>query len=136
MSDLDGKHVIISGGGSGVGAAIASNFADSDAQVSILVRRASVLKKHAASHKNINWATCDVTDTASVDAALNKVKSHNGPAEIIIANAGAAISKPFAKMHSSEFTDMLNVNLIGVFNLWQAGLADMKAAGYGCGLKF
>ncbi|MEE9454887.1 MAG: SDR family NAD(P)-dependent oxidoreductase [Paracoccaceae bacterium] len=131
MRDLDGKHVIISGGGSGVGAAIASDLAKSGAQVTILGRRANVLKEHAVSHKNISWATCDVTDISSVDTALSKAKSHNGPAEIIVANAGAAISKPFAKMHASDLTDMLNVNLIGVFNLWQAGLADMKTAGWG-----
>jgi 3-hydroxybutyrate dehydrogenase len=49
----------------------------------------------------------------------------------VIANAGAATSKPFAKMDMSDLTAMLDVNLAGVFNVWQAALSDMKTTGSG-----
>ncbi|MBO6899571.1 MAG: SDR family oxidoreductase, partial [Shimia sp.] len=51
--------------------------------------------------------------------------------EVVVANAGAADSVPFAKMTPGHLTAMLNVNLAGVVNVWQAALPDMQAAGWG-----
>ena len=64
--------------------------------------------------------TCDVTDRAAVDVALKDAVKANGPVDIAIANAGAADSKPFARMTAEGSEQCLAVNLAGVFNLWQA----------------
>ncbi|EBA15671.1 D-beta-hydroxybutyrate dehydrogenase, putative [Roseobacter sp. SK209-2-6] len=127
---IDGKHVVISGGGSGVGAELARCFAAQGAKVSILGRRMEPLKEVAAETGALPFA-CDVTDRSSLDAALEKAAQVQGEVAIALANAGAAPSKPFDRMTPQDFTSALDVNLLGVFNLWQAALPGMKAVGWG-----
>ena len=128
--DFSGRHIVVTGGGSGVGAEIATQFAAAGAAVSIFGRRKEPLAAVAA----LTGATaiaCDVTDRATVDRALNDARAKNGPVYCAIANAGAAVSMPFSAMKPDDLNDMLAVNLTGVFNLWQAVMPDMKAAGDG-----
>ncbi len=120
------SHVIISGGGTGVGAAIAQSFAKSGAQVTILGRTKSTLAE-----QGLPYEVCDVTDAAQVQSAFEAARAARGPVTAVIANAGAATSIPFHKMTADDLRAMTEVNLVGVFNVWQAGLADMRAAGYG-----
>ncbi|WP_170560268.1 SDR family NAD(P)-dependent oxidoreductase [Ruegeria atlantica] len=127
---IDQKHVVVSGGGSGVGAEIAALFASQGANVSILGRRAEQLNEVAARIDGLA-GVCDVTDRASVDQALQECIDHHGPVEIAIANAGTAPSMPFSKMTTEDFESTISVNLTGVFNLWQASLGSMKEAGWG-----
>jgi NAD(P)-dependent dehydrogenase (short-subunit alcohol dehydrogenase family) len=124
------KHVVVSGGGSGVGAEIARQFKSAGAEVTILGRRSAILQEIAGEIGALAL-TCDVTDRASLDNALDDARDANGPVSIAIANAGAAASKPFKAMAAEDLTAMLDVNLLGVFNLWQACLEDMKVAGWG-----
>lgn len=127
---IAGKHVVVTGGGSGVGAEIARAFADAGAHVTIMGRRAQPLEA-LASQNNISWAVCDVTKTEAVETAFTYAKNQNGPVDIVIANAGDAVSKPFTVMNACDLAQMLDVNIAGVFNVWKAVLADMKAAGWG-----
>lgn len=127
---LDGKHVVITGGGSGVGAELARQFATRNAKVTILGRRLEALQEVAAETGALP-RSCDVTDRPSLDLAIAAAIAENGPVDIALANAGAAPSKPFQRMRPEDFGDSLGVNLIGVFNLWQACLPGMKAAGWG-----
>ncbi|WP_150524598.1 SDR family NAD(P)-dependent oxidoreductase [Roseibium sediminis] len=120
------KHVVISGGGSGVGAEIAREFAQSGARVTILGRNETRLKA-----QGLPYETCDVTDATQVEQALQRAREKRGPVHIAIANAGAAESVPFAKMTADDLNSMLSVNLVGVFTLWKAALADMKQNGWG-----
>ncbi len=129
MSVVD-QHVVITGGGSGVGAAMAARFAAAGAKVSILGRRAGPLDEIAA-QTGAFAATCDVTDAAALDAALERAVDAHGPVAIAIANAGAAASKPFAKMQIDDLDAALAVNLGGTFNLWRATIDGMQAAGRG-----
>lgn len=123
---IAGKHVVVTGGGSGVGAGMARLFADAGAQVTIMGRTEAALNA-----QGLPWQVCDVTDAAAVVAAFEAARAAHGPVSVVIANAGAADSKPFAHMSAQEFEAMLSVNVTGVFNVWQAALADMKAAGWG-----
>ncbi|CUH88536.1 D-beta-hydroxybutyrate dehydrogenase [Phaeobacter sp. CECT 5382] len=127
---LAGKHVVITGGGSGLGAELAQQFAARNAKVTILGRRPEPLQD-VASQIGAVPLSCDVTDRASLDQALARAVAENGAVDIAIANAGAAPSMPFEKMSSQDFNAALGVNLHGVFNLWQACLPGMKAAGWG-----
>ena len=130
MKNFTNHHVVVSGGGSGLGAQIAREFAAAGAKVTILGRRLLPLDEVAAETGALVCA-CDVTERTYVDRALNKARKENGPVTIVIANAGAAISKPFGLMSVDDISAMMNVNVVGVFNLWQACLPDMKNAGWG-----
>lgn len=127
---MQGEHVVITGGGTGVGAEIAQSFAQAGAAVTILGRRVEPLQE-VAEDIGALALTADVTDRASLDAALERARDAQGPVSVAIANAGAADSAPFAKMRVEDFQSSLDVNLVGVFNLWQAALPDMLARGGG-----
>ncbi|MFW8594654.1 SDR family NAD(P)-dependent oxidoreductase [Cribrihabitans neustonicus] len=128
--NIAGRHVVISGGGSGVGAELAAQFAQAGACVTILGRRLDALEEVAA-QTGAHVEVCDVTDRASLDAAIASAVEALGPVQIAIANAGAAPSKPFERMTTGDFEAALDVNLTGVFNLWQACLPGMKDTGWG-----
>ncbi|WP_281973173.1 SDR family NAD(P)-dependent oxidoreductase [Ruegeria faecimaris] len=120
------KHVVITGGGTGVGAAIAQDFANGGAAVTILGRTEAKLQQQA-----LPYVLCDVTDDKQVLAAIETARAERGPISIAIANAGAAHSLPFHRMTADDLRTLTDVNLVGVFNLWQAALPDMQAAGAG-----
>ena len=125
MTKLEGKCAVVSGGGTGLGASIATDLADAGARVTILGRRLELLEEIAATHPAIDALVCDVTDRQSVDTAMADVAARNGPIDIAVANAGAAMSKPFTKMDAGDLDTMLSVNLYGVFHLWQSVLPGM-----------
>lgn len=131
MSDLSGQHAVVTGGGSGVGAAIALALAGAGAKVTVTGRRAEALGEIAAQHNAITPAAGDVTDEASLFACYDTARAENGPIDLVIANAGAATSKPFAKSGAGDLRQMLEVNLVGVFNSFHAALPDMLGRGSG-----
>ena len=130
IDSVSRKHVVISGGGSGVGEQIAAQFASSGAKVTILGRRQSNLDTVAATTGALP-IVCDVTDAGSVESAMQYAQRQHGPISIAVANAGSAISKPFAATTATDFSDMMGVNALGVFNLWQSCLADMRELKWG-----
>ena len=130
IDSVSNKHVVISGGGSGVGEQIAAQFAGSGAKVTILGRRQSNLDTVAAATGALP-IVCDVTDAGSVESAMQSARSQHGPITIAVANAGSAISKPFAATTATDFSNMMGVNALGVFNLWQSCLADMRELKWG-----
>lgn len=127
---FQGKHVVITGGGSGLGAELARQFAAKEAHVTILGRRMEALQE-VAGETGALPLSCDVTQRDSLDLAVSKAIAEQGAVDIALANAGAAPSKAFEQMNEADFTDALGVNLLGVFNLWQACLPGMKALGWG-----
>ena len=120
------SHVIISGGGTGVGAATAHVFDKAGAKVTILGRTEESLQA-----QGLSYQVCDVTDSSAVKAALEAARAEHGPISTVVANAGASDSVPFAKMTTESLSNMLDVNIVGVFNCLQAALPDMKVAGRG-----
>lgn len=123
---LANKHIVVTGGGTGVGAETARAFASAGAGVTILGRTAASLEA-----QGLPFQVCDVTDPDAVAGAFDAARAELGPVSVMIANAGAAESQPFAKMTPADLQAMLAVNLTGVFNVWQAALPDMKTAGWG-----
>ena len=116
----------MTGGGTGVGAEIARAFSQAGALVTIMGRRKEPLRA-----QGLPYETCDVTDAEAVRAAFDAARAVRGPVTVVVANAGAAESEPFARMRAESLEAMLAVNITGVFNTWQAALPDMKAAGWG-----
>ncbi|MDQ7070410.1 MAG: SDR family NAD(P)-dependent oxidoreductase [Rhodobacterales bacterium] len=125
--DYTGKHIVVTGGGSGIGAAIAEQFMAAGGSVTIMGRRGDALADIAKSTGAFP-VTCDVTNPENISDALATARARFGPVNVAVANAGAAISTPFSVMELDDFDTMLNVNLKGVFNLWKACLPDMKTA--------
>ncbi len=123
---LAGKHVVVTGGGTGVGANTAKTFANAGADVTIMGRTEAPLQA-----QDLPYQLCDVTNADAVQAAFRAARLHQGGITIVVANAGAAESKAFAKMPPEMLNAMLAVNLTGVVNAWQAALPDMKAANWG-----
>ncbi len=122
---LQGKRVLVTGGGSGVGADLARGFAGAGAEVVIAGRRESALAAVAGSAPRIRTVVADVTDEASVTAMFAAA----GPCDIVIANAGAADSAPMARTTLAQWNAMLAVNLTGVFLTLRAGLNQMPGWG-------
>jgi NAD(P)-dependent dehydrogenase (short-subunit alcohol dehydrogenase family) len=129
---LQGQHAIVTGGGTGIGAATALALARLGARLSLLGRRAEPLAATArriAAATGVETATAslDVTDAAAVAAGFARL----GAAEILVNNAGAAESAPFAKTTLDLLEHMLAVNLKGAFLCTQASLPAMLRAGRG-----
>jgi 3-hydroxybutyrate dehydrogenase len=98
---MSGAHVVISGGGTGVGAETARQFAQAGYKVTILGRTEATLKA-----QGLPYQICDVTDADAVKAAFDGARTEQGPITVVVANAGAATSVPFAKMNAADLTAM------------------------------
>ncbi|MFZ7091227.1 SDR family NAD(P)-dependent oxidoreductase [Primorskyibacter sp. 2E233] len=123
---IRGKHIVVTGGGTGVGAETARTLAEAGARVTIMGRSEPPLKD-----QGLPYQLCDVTNAQAVSQAFDSAREAQGPITGVVANAGAADSVPFAKMTPDHLQTMLSVNLIGVSNAWHAALPDMKTAGWG-----
>ena len=121
---LEGRRVLITGGGTGVGADLAAGFASAGAEVVICGRRATPLDA-VAERTGALALTADVTDEASLKALF----AQTGPCDVVIANAGAADSAPFGRTTLDQWNAMLAVNLTGTFLTFREGLAQMQGWG-------
>jgi NAD(P)-dependent dehydrogenase (short-subunit alcohol dehydrogenase family) len=122
---LDGRHALITGGGTGIGAAIARTLAGAGAAVSIAGRRAGPLEAVAANLPRAKAIVADVTSEADTVAIAAAARAAHGPIDIVIANAGAAESAPIAKAGLAHWQRMLDVNLTGAFLTVKAAMSDI-----------
>ena len=125
MGTLDGKHALITGGGSGIGAAIARTLAHAGAAVSIAGRRARPLEEVAAQLPRAKAIVADVTQEADCVAMAAAARAAHGPIDVLIANAGVAESAPAAKIDLAHWQRMIDVNLTGAFLSAKAALPDI-----------
>lgn len=123
---LEGRRAFVTGGGSGVGAVIATLLAQQGAQVTICGRRSEPLEKVAAAQAGITGVVCDITDEAAVTEAIAKAEP-----DIVVANAGASESAPFVKTDLAAFERMMSVNLTGTFLTLREGLKAMSGKPWG-----
>ncbi len=134
MADLHGKHAIVTGGGSGIGAAIAEALAGAGVRVTLMGRTRESLDRQAEKLRGVaetQAIVADVADAASVRTAFELAAQGFGPATILINNAGQAASAPFTGTSLELWRRMLDVNLTGAFLCSQAALPGMLESGYG-----
>jgi len=128
---LDGKHALVTGGGSGIGAAIARALAQAGATVTICGRRKEPLEQTAAATPGISALTADVTDEDAMVRLYRQAQDARGPFAIVVANAGGAESAPAEKVSAELWHKTLNVNLTGAFFTAKPALAGMRTLGWG-----
>src|SRR6202158_5553530 len=119
------SHALVTGGGRGIGRAIASALVQAGATVTVLGRNRATLDEAGPAGAAHFARVADVADQASVSAAVAEASARQ-PIDILIANAGAAESAPFAKSDAALFRRMIDVNFMGVVHAVQAVLPAMK----------
>lgn len=127
MNALAGTHALVTGGGTGIGAATARTLAAAGARVTLVGRRRAPLDAVAA-EIGAAVAVADVTDPDQVTAAFAAARAANGPVTILVNNAGASGSAPFARLSFADWRATMAVNLDALFHCCQAALPDLKAA--------
>jgi len=127
--NLQDVPAIVTGGGSGLGAATARALADAGAKLAVLDRDAdgaNAVARETGSHALV----CDVTDAAAAEAAVAEAREKHGPCGILVNCAGigpaARIVGRDGPMPLADFSRVIQVNLIGTFNLLRLGAADMQ----------
>ena len=135
MRTLEGRHALVTGGGSGIGAAIARALAGAGAAVTVAGRQKERLAQVAGGLKNCFPVAADVTRASDCESMVFAARQAHGPLDIIVANAGAAESAPFDRIDRGHWQRMLDVNLTGAFLTVQAGLADLTREDAGQGLR-
>jgi NAD(P)-dependent dehydrogenase (short-subunit alcohol dehydrogenase family) len=131
MSGLSrSQHALVTGGGRGIGRAIASVLVQAGATVTVLGRNRAALDEAVAGGSAHFAVVADVADQTGVSAAIAEAAAQQ-PIDILIANAGAAESAPFAKSDAALFKRMMDVNFMGVVHTVQAVLPAMRERRYG-----
>ena len=119
MSWYEGKHALVTGGGSGIGAAIARLLADKQCRITITGRSADKLAA-VAEELGASFQAADVTNREQVRAAFASAEKDNGEIDILVNNAGVAEAAPFEKLDDEQWDRTLAVNLTGVYNCSKA----------------
>lgn len=130
---LKGKTALITGGGSGIGFGIAKAFVESGAKVVIAGRRKSVLEGAVQKlGSNASFQVFDVTQLSQASSLIETVEKEHGPLHILVNNAGRHLKKHAQETTNEEFGEVLNTNLVSVFNLTKAAAAGMLNRKTGC----
>lgn len=123
-----GRHALVTGGGSGVGRAIALALAAEGVEVTICGRRIEPLNETAALAPRIHAVAADVTDETAVAALYRNAEAARGPFDIVVANAGRAESAPAAKTSLDLWQKTLSINLTGAFLSVRPAMDTMRKA--------
>jgi NAD(P)-dependent dehydrogenase (short-subunit alcohol dehydrogenase family) len=124
MGWAEGRHALITGGGTGIGAATARALAAEGAEVSLLGRRREPLESIAA-EIGATAIACDVTDRGAVERAYDEARAANGPLDYVILNAGIGDSAPFQRTKREAWDRIIATNLTALFDGTQLALPDL-----------
>jgi len=118
------RVALVTGGNRGIGFAIAEALISAGFKVAVTVRSGS-------GPAGALTVTADVTDSSSIDSAINQVEQELGPVEVLVANAGITKDNLLLRMSEEEFEEVINTNLTGVFRLVKRVTKGMLKAKYG-----
>jgi 3-oxoacyl-[acyl-carrier protein] reductase len=132
----EGRVAVVTGGGRGIGRAVAVRLANEGANVAISYRSNDVAAEEVAEEVRAAGVRCeifkgDVASPEDVDALFKGVGEAFGPVEILVNNAGLTRDNLMMRMKESEFDDVLNTNLKGTYLCTRAALRPMIRARWG-----
>jgi meso-butanediol dehydrogenase / (S,S)-butanediol dehydrogenase / diacetyl reductase len=128
MRGLEGKRVVVTGGTSGIGEATSRRFLAEGARVAALALGEEEVATAGERVPGLDAIRCDVADSAAVTRAFARVDGLLGGVDVLVANAGISIRKPFLEIEEADWRRVLDVNLTGVFNCAQQAARRMAAA--------
>jgi len=131
MASLQGRHALVTGGGRGIGRAIAGALTRAGASVTVLGRGESALQDAVGKGDAKGYAVADVTDARALGEGINRAAQARGPIDILVANAGGAESASFLKTDAEQFRRLFELNVVGVVHATRAVLDGMLARGFG-----
>ena len=129
MGWADGRHALITGGGTGIGAAAARMLAAEGAKVTLLGRRREPLETVAAELGGLVVA-CDITDRNALEDAIEDARAANGLLDYVILNAGIGDSAPFQRTKREAWDRIIATNLTALFDGAQLALPDLLQGEY------
>ncbi|HJU77674.1 MAG TPA: SDR family oxidoreductase [Sphingomicrobium sp.] len=124
---LEGRHALITGGGTGIGAAAAAHLHAAGAKITVTGRRLEPLQE-VAKRLGGYAVSCDVTEPGQIANAFEEARTINGPIEMLIVNAGIAESAPFHKMTRESWDRIIATNLTAAFECARAAIGDLLAS--------
>lgn len=129
--DLTGKHALVTGGGTGIGLAIAQDLAAAGCTVTITGRRQKVLDAVAADTPGLHGLAMDVRDEEDVKAKFATAIAAHGPVQICVANAGIAEGRALHKTDMAFWRNMMATNLDGAFLTIREAMHSMRKTEWG-----
>jgi 3-hydroxybutyrate dehydrogenase len=123
---LEGRHALVTGGGTGIGASAATHLNAFGAKVSVLGRRREPLDRIAGIVAG-KAVTADVTDRDSLKRAFDEAREAHGPIAFLVVNAGWADSGPFRRTERNTWERMIATNLTAAFDCAQLAIDDLLA---------
>lgn len=133
-TSLKGRHAVVTGGGRGLGAAIARALAGAGADVTIMGRTPVKLQLEVEAIRQSGRAQgvrCDVSDAASVERAFREATAAFGVVSILVNNAGEAAAGPFAEVGIDDWERIIGINLTGTFLCTRQVIGGMTSAHLG-----
>jgi NAD(P)-dependent dehydrogenase (short-subunit alcohol dehydrogenase family) len=131
MAALQGRHALVTGGGRGIGRAVAAALMRAGANVTVVGRTESALEEAAVAGDADGWIVADVTRPVALGNGIEIAETARGPIDILVANAGGAESAPFAKTTPEQFQRMFDLNVMGTVHATHAVLGGMVSRGFG-----
>jgi 2-hydroxycyclohexanecarboxyl-CoA dehydrogenase len=135
MQRFTDRTVAVTGGGGGIGGATCRRFGKEGARVAVLDLDLAAAEKVAADIRADGGVAqaigCDITDRASVDAAIAAIEAKLGPLDVLVNNAGWDVFKPFVKTEPAQWDRLIAVNLVGALHMHHAVLPGMASRGRG-----
>jgi NAD(P)-dependent dehydrogenase (short-subunit alcohol dehydrogenase family) len=123
---LQGRHALITGGGTGIGASVATHLHAAGAKISVLGRRLEPLRSIASTTQGAA-IQCDVTDRDAIARAFYEARAANGPIAFLVVNAGIGDSAPFGRTSREAWDRIIATNLTSAFDCAQAALDDLTS---------
>ncbi len=131
MQRFEGKTVVVTGGGGGIGGATCRRFGREGAKVAVFDINLEAAQRVAADIVSQGGTAgafkCDITDRASVDAALAAAQAQLGPFDVLVNNAGWDVFKPFTRTEPAQWDKLIAINLTGALHMHHAVLPVMAA---------
>ncbi|MGW5658029.1 SDR family NAD(P)-dependent oxidoreductase [Streptomyces humi] len=132
---LSGRNAVVTGGGRGLGRAIAVVLASQGASVAVWDRNADGAEETVATIQEAGGkavaVACDVADSGSVAASAARTRAELGAVTVLVNNAGITNYAPFTQLTEDAWHQMLRVNLTGPFLVTRMFVPDMLEAGWG-----